>query len=71
MKLTNKELPDSLKHHEIFSRGIQVNRGLLVTERKLGWMMIRKLEIEGAVQPVRRLGVLEVTRLCRSWRSIS
>ena len=37
-----------------------MSQELLVMERKLDWMMIRKVEIEGTVQLVRRPGVLEV-----------
>jgi len=57
-KLTDKELPNSLKHHEAFSGESQMYQELLDMERKLDWTMMRKkVEIEDAltrVQPVPR-----------------
>jgi len=61
-KLTDKELPNSLKHHETFSGEAQMYQDLLEMERKLDWTMMRKkVEIEDAlarVQPVRQLDSL-------------
>ena len=61
-KLTDKELPNSLKHHETFAGEAQMYHELLEMERKLDWTMMRKkVEIEDAltrVQPVRQLSSL-------------
>lgn len=60
-KLTDKDLPNSIRNHEDFTIDSQMYQDLVDMERKLDWTMMRKkVEIEDAmakVPPV-RVGIL-------------
>jgi hypothetical protein len=52
-KLTDKDLPNSVRKHEEFSVDSQMYQDLIEMERKLDWTMMRKkVEIEDAMAKV-------------------